>query len=154
MPAPIHSARRSRAAMLGVVALCTAAIAGCGGDDDESPVVATTGPTGPTGPTGATGAAGQAQEIGVSETDFELDPADPTVEAGEVAITATNDSDGTVHGLAVEGPSGEQELPKDLQPGDSGELTVELGEPGEYRWYCPIANHEQLGMVGDITVEG
>jgi plastocyanin len=145
----IRNARASRLIVLAVAALSAAAIAGCGGDDEEA-TVATTGPTGPTGPTGA---AGQAQEIEVSETDFQLDPPDPTVKPGEVTITATNDSDTTVHSLEVEGPQGSEELQEDLQPGDSGELTVDLDEPGKYKWYCPIANHEQLGMVGDITVE-
>jgi plastocyanin len=157
LPPPVQSARRVVAASIAAAALCAGALTGCGGDDDPSTVAATTGATGPTGPTGATGPtgpAGQAQEIEVIETDFALDPEDPVVEAGAVQITAVNDSAGTVHSLAVDAPAGEEELGKDLQPGDSGELGVELAEPGRYRWYCPLANHEQLGMVGEITVEG
>jgi uncharacterized cupredoxin-like copper-binding protein len=25
-------------------------------------------------------------------------------------------------------------------------------EPGEYKFYCPVGNHEQAGMVGTLTV--
>ena len=35
--------------------------------------------------------------------------------------------------------------------GGSAKLTVEL-EPGEYKVYCPVGNHEQAGMVGTLTV--
>jgi uncharacterized cupredoxin-like copper-binding protein len=33
-------------------------------------------------------------------------------------------------------------------------LPVDLSEPGTYRFYCPVGNHEQLGMVGEVTVQG
>ena len=57
-----------------------------------------------------------------------------------------------VHSLTVEGPDGSSTLDKDLQPGNSGELTVDLSEPGKYEFYCPIDGHKGLGMVGEITV--
>jgi uncharacterized cupredoxin-like copper-binding protein len=64
----------------------------------------------------------------------------------------TNDGQVT-HNLEVEGPNGEQELPSDLAPGDSGTLTVDLSKPGTYEFYCPVDNHKQMGMEGEITVE-
>jgi uncharacterized cupredoxin-like copper-binding protein len=33
----------------------------------------------------------------------------------------------------------------------SAELTVDL-EAGSYKFYCPVGNHEQAGMVGTLTV--
>lgn len=36
-------------------------------------------------------------------------------------------------------------------PGERGSGTVTL-EPGNYRFACPIANHEELGMHGVLTV--
>jgi uncharacterized cupredoxin-like copper-binding protein len=120
-------------------------LAACGGDDDEDTTAATTAPTGAAG--------GAAQDVKISETDFELDPSDPSVEAGTVTFEITNDGE-TLHNLEVEGPSGEAELPEDLQPGDSGELTVDLNEPGTYEMYCPVGNHRDLGMEGEITVKG
>jgi plastocyanin len=147
--APTSRRRLATVATLGAAALALFTIAGCGGDDDDE-TVATTPPT-TTGATGATGAQGQAQEVDISETDFELDPSDPTVKAGTVTFNVTNDGD-TTHNLEVEGDGVEEELEQDLAVGESGELTVDL-EPGTYEMYCPIANHRDLGMEGEVTVE-
>ena len=69
------------------------------------------------------------QAVTLSETDYQLDPSDPTVQPGTVSFKVTND--GSVdHNLEVEGPQGEQELEQDLAPGQSGTLTVDLSQPG------------------------
>jgi uncharacterized cupredoxin-like copper-binding protein len=113
--------------------------AGCGGDDNE----ATTAAGGTTG-TGE-------QTVNVSETEYKLDPSAPTVDPGTVSFEVTND--GSVdHSLEVEGPEGEQELEGDLGPGESGTLTVDLSTPGKYEFYCPVGDHRDRGMEGEITV--
>jgi plastocyanin len=146
-----------KGALLAVLmALGAFAIAGCGGSDDDSSsnstAADTTEETGGGGG-GSTGGGGGGQTLNVSETDFKLDPADPSVNAGEVTIKATNDGQ-TTHSLEVEGNGIEEtELPNDLAPGDRGELTVDLSKPGTYEWYCPIGNHRDLGMEGEITVK-
>jgi uncharacterized cupredoxin-like copper-binding protein len=124
-------------------------LAACGGDDDDDTVAAPT--TTAEGTTGATGAAGKAQNVDVSEVDFSIDPANPSVKAGTVTFNVTNDGE-VVHNLEVEGNGIEEELEQDLQPGDSGELTVDL-QPGTYEWYCPIGNHAEMGMEGELTVK-
>jgi plastocyanin len=146
-----------KGALLAVLmALGAFAIAGCGGSDDDSGSSSTSADTteeaGGGGGGGSTGGGG-GETLNVSETDFKLDPAEPTVNAGEVTIKATNDGQ-TTHSLEVEGNGIEEtELPNDLAPGDSGELTVDLSKPGTYEWYCPISNHRDLGMEGEITVK-
>ena len=100
----------------------------------------------------AGGGGGGGETVNVSLVDFKLDPADPTVKAGEVTFKATNDGD-TTHSLEIEGPGEETELPQDLAPGDSGAVTVDLSKPGTYEWYCPIDSHKEEGMEGEITVE-
>ena len=40
-----------------------------------------------------------------------------------------------------------------LQPGESGELTIENIKPGTYAFICNTPGHYQLGMVNKITVE-
>lgn len=128
------------------------ALAACGDDDDEETTSAATSET-TTEETTTDDAAqtgGGGEELTISETEFALDPADPTVAAGEVTITATNDG-ATLHNLEVEG-NGVEEITDDLDPGQSGELTLDL-EPGEYEMYCAIGDHAAQGMEGTLTVE-
>jgi uncharacterized cupredoxin-like copper-binding protein len=143
-------------AVVAIAALGGLAIAGCGDDDDSATPAATTGAsdttTTDTTTTEAQGGGGGASTIELSETDFKLNPSDPTVQAGEVTVKATNDGQ-VPHNIEVEGPSGEQELESDLAPGDSGTLTVDLSKPGTYEWYCPVDNHKDMGMEGEITVK-
>ena len=136
-------------AFLGV-ALAALAIAGCGGDDDTNTTATEEGTTTTATATGD-GAGAGGQTVNISETDYELDPSDPAVQPGTVSFKLTND--GRVdHNLEVEGPEGEQELEQDLAPGESGTLTVDLSQPGSYEMYCPVGNHRDLGMEGEITV--
>lgn len=141
--------RRSLALIAIVIPL---ALAACGDDDDEEPTSAATSET-TTEETTTDDAAqtgGGGEELTISETEFALDPADPTVAAGEVTITATNHG-ATLHNLAVEG-NGVEEITDDLDPGQSGELKLDL-EPGEYGMYCAIGTHSAQGMQGTLTVE-
>jgi plastocyanin len=133
------------------VPLALGVIAGCGDDSDDSSTEAASTTSTESTTTAASGGGG-GETLAVSETDFALDPADPTVKAGTVTIEATNDGQ-TTHSIEVEGPSGEQELEQELAPGDSGTLEVDLSEPGTYEWYCPVGNHKEMGMEGEITVE-
>jgi uncharacterized cupredoxin-like copper-binding protein len=130
------------------IALAALAIAGCGGDDNTTTTAAGEENT-TTTTTGAAGAGGQT--LNVSETEYQIDPPDPTVQPGTVSFEITND--GSVdHNLEVEGPEGEQELEQDLAPGQSGTLTVDLSQPGSYEFYCPVGDHRERGMEGEITV--
>jgi plastocyanin len=140
--------RWSAVAILAVAA--SIGLAACGGDDDDEDTSAATTPT--TAQTGAAGG-GDGETVDVTATDFKFDPSDPTVAPGEVSFDVTNDGEAP-HNLEVEGPTGQAELPEDLQAGDSGEFSVDLSEPGTYRFFCPVGNHEDLGMVGEVTVKG
>jgi plastocyanin len=122
--------------------------AGCGSDDDSSDSSSSGASSSESTTAAATGAGGT---VKVSLTDFKFNPADPTVKSGEVTFDATNDG-ATVHSIEIEGPGEESELPSDLQPGQSGKVTVNL-PPGTYEWYCPVGNHKELGMKGEITVQ-
>jgi hypothetical protein len=86
----------------------------------------------------------------VSLVDYALDVSDPRVpRAGLIEFAATND--GLVrHALAVDGPAGTASTPA-LALGERGAFSVRL-PPGTYKWYCPIADHEQRGMVGRVRV--
>jgi uncharacterized cupredoxin-like copper-binding protein len=121
--------------------------AGCGdddGDEDETTAAETSA-------TETTGGGG-GETVSVSETDFALNPSDSTVQAGTVTFNVSNDGQ-TEHSLEVEGPGEESELESPLAPGESGTLEVDLSEPGTYEWYCPVDNHKEMGMKGQITVK-
>jgi plastocyanin len=121
---------------LPVVLLLALAVAGCGSDSEEA---ATTG-----------GSAG-AQTIEMTASDFAFDPSAVQVDqTGSVTFRLTND--GTFpHALEIEG-QGIEEATATLQPGESGEVTVDFGEEGSYVLYCPVGDHRDRGMEGELTV--
>ncbi len=89
--------------------------------------------------------------IVVDETEFSLDPANITLDRpGTYVFRAVNSGD-VVHALEIEGEGIEEET-EDIEPGESAELEVNL-EPGTYKLYCPVGNHEERGMVGTVTVQ-
>jgi uncharacterized cupredoxin-like copper-binding protein len=142
-----------KAGGLALLATGALALAGCGDDEsDTTSSAATTSTTSSETSGGGAAGGGGGETVPVSETDFKLDPADPTVKAGTVTFEVSNDGE-TTHSLEVEGPSGEEELDQDLAPGDQGTLDVDLSKPGTYEWYCPVGNHRELGMEGEITVQ-
>jgi uncharacterized cupredoxin-like copper-binding protein len=133
---------------IGALGVAAPGVAGCGGGDDSGDTSAATTTAEPAGG----GGGGGGETVDVSLVDFKIDPADPTVKAGEVTFKATNDGN-TTHSLEIEGPGEGTELPQDLAPGDSGQVTVDLSKPGTYEWYCPIDSHKEQGMEGEITVQ-
>lgn len=120
--------------------------AGCGGSSDSSSSTAASSSS------TAAQAGGASSNVDISETDFKLNPSDPKVKSGQVTFNVSNDGQ-TVHSLEVEGPNGDQELQSDLSPGQKGVLSMDLSKPGKYEFYCPVGNHKQLGMKGEITVQ-
>jgi len=138
---------RRFATVLAIGAAFAVPIAGCGGDDDDNGEEAGEVATEATASAPAEGG----QTVNMSLTDFRLDPAAPTVNAGTVTFKVINDGQ-TTHALEVEGP-GEEAETEDLAPGDSAELTVDLSEPGTYEMYCPVDGHKDQGMEGEITVQ-
>jgi uncharacterized cupredoxin-like copper-binding protein len=138
-----------RGVLVTVAVAAAIGLAACGGDDDEGTTAATTAPSDTTG----AGAGTAQQTVDVTATDFKFDPSDPSVKPGTVAFKVTNDGE-TLHNLEVEGPSGSAELAQDLDPGQDGEFTVDLDKPGKYEFICPVGNHAELGMVGEVTVQG
>jgi len=143
----MHSTRRF-AVLLAVGAAIAVPVVGCGGsdDDEDSSGNAAT----PAATTGGGGGAGGAVDL--TATDFKFDPSEPTVKSGEVSFTLKNDGQ-TEHSLEIEDVNGEDvEIEGDVSPGSSGTLTANLA-PGSYEFYCPVGNHKEMGMTGEITVK-
>jgi len=89
--------------------------------------------------------------IQVKETEFELKPAEITLDKpGTYVFKAVNSGD-TVHALEVEGEGIEEET-EEIEPGQSAELKVKL-QAGTYEIYCPVGGHKEEGMEGKLTVK-
>lgn len=117
---------------------------GCGDDEDDTTTAAGSNP--------ATTETGGGETVKISETEYAIDPSEVSVKPGEVTFQVSNDGK-TVHDLEIEGDGLEEEV-EDLDPGASGELTVELAAGQTYEMYCSIADHAAQGMEGTIKVEG
>jgi uncharacterized cupredoxin-like copper-binding protein len=88
----------------------------------------------------------------MTAVDYKFDPSDPTVKSGNVTFDLKNDGQQT-HSLEIEDVNGsDQEIEGDVSPGQSGTLAVNL-PPGKYEFYCPVSNHKEMGMEGEITVK-
>ncbi len=112
----------------------TFAVAGCGGDDGEE----------------STNGTSSQETFSISESDFTLTPPTVTIDApGTYTFEATNDG-GVDHSLEIEG-NGVEEVTETITPGESASVTIDL-ETGTYEMYCPIGNHRDLGMSGEVTV--
>lgn len=132
--------------MIAALAAGALAVAGCGGDDGG-------GGTKTVARQAGSSAKAAAGVVKLSETEFEITPADPSVaRAGTVTFIASNDGQ-AVHALEVEGPGGEARTGT-IAPGRSARLRVELTKPGTYELYCPIDGHKQRGMKGEVKVAG
>jgi len=139
------------------------ALAACGDDDERGTAEQSGGSTSTAGAetsTTPTTTSGSEQPKGdpvatieVEETEYELNPANPGVESvGLVQFEVTN-AGKIGHALEVEGPDGEVET-EEIAPGDTATIEADLNKPGSYRWYCPIGDHADQGMDGQILVAG
>ena len=127
----------ARRALLGL--LLTAAItlfAGCSDDDqvrESRPVVR------------------------VTLDEYAIAPQDVSVPSGRVELVARNVGRLT-HNLRVEVPPEDPEDQAEpigttptAQPGQTVRVTLSL-KPGTYRMRCSLANHDDLGMTGELRV--
>jgi uncharacterized cupredoxin-like copper-binding protein len=108
---------------------------------------------GPTGCWGADTAVLEGRVVTVTLDDYAIMPQNISVREGRVRLVASN-AGRLTHNLRVEDP-GDQADPlagtETAQPGDTVRTSVDL-EPGTYRLRCSLANHDDLGMTGELTV--
>src|SRR5690349_11215519 len=93
------------------------------------------------------------QAITVTATDYSFSPRELRVTAGRpLSLTVVNNGKET-HGLRITLSYGEVPLPMNVPPGEKVTTVIDtLGEPGTYRIYCPVDDHEHKGMTGTIVV--
>lgn len=136
------------------------ALAACEGAEEREPEELGTEPGATTGTTGDEYFGGDTGTdtpvLGTASVEVRLHgrtiemPA--TLPAGETTFVVTNDGEHE-HNFEIEGQGIEEALASNLQPGESGELTVTL-QPGTYTVYCPVGDHRDEGMVTTLTVTG
>src|SRR4051812_11751505 len=139
---------RRFAALFAIGAAVAVPMVGCGGSSDDNSTSNAATPATQASTTGSAATGGGSVDL--TATDFKFDPSDPTVKSGNVTFNLKNDGQ-TTHSLEIEDVSGQdQELESEVSAGQSGQLTVNL-PPGKYEFYCPVSNHKELGMEGEVT---
>jgi uncharacterized cupredoxin-like copper-binding protein len=142
---------RRLAALFATGALIAVPIVGCGGGGNDNSTSNGASNASTTGTAAA--ATGPGGTVDLAATEYKFNPSDPTVKSGQVTFKETNDGQ-TAHSLEIEDvtPGHDEEIEDDIEPGQSGTLAVNL-KPGKYEFYCPVSNHKELGMEGEITVK-
>jgi plastocyanin len=135
--------------------------AGCGGDDEEegggatseqTPAATETPTEEPTPAEDGGGGGGGGETLTLTADPggaISWEPNELNAAAGSVTIELVNESS-TPHAVEVEGNGVEEE--SETITGSTTELTVDL-EAGEYVFYCPVGQHRQNGMEGQLLVE-
>lgn len=124
-------------------------VAACGGGATSSST--TSAPAAPTAAEQpATTALGPPVQVQLNEFKIQL----PQQAFGPGTYTFVASNDGKLpHALEIEGPGGLEQATDTLSAGQSADLTVTL-QPGTYKLYCPVGNHDEQGMNTTITVSG
>jgi plastocyanin len=91
------------------------------------------------------------RDIGVTLTEWKVQPSRTRVPTGQLRFLAEN-TGATAHALRIVG-NGIDVSTDSFESGQSGTINVVL-PPGDYRLICPIPGHEQQGMSALLTVVG
>jgi iron uptake system component EfeO len=100
---------------------------------------------------GTTGSDGTDDVVAVTAVDYAFQPSSISVPAGKVTFRVTNAGSQEHEFEILKGDTAVDEL-EGLVPGLTLELTADLA-PGTYTYVCKLADHEQRGMRGTLTVE-
>jgi len=94
--------------------------------------------------------------------EYRIMPQNISVRPGRIKIVARN-SGRLTHNLVIQVPPqepGDKPVPvagarlTSMQPGEAAEPIKIVLAKGTYRIVCTIANHDDLGQYGELTVEG
>jgi plastocyanin len=145
----------------GVLALALSACGGSSATDAGSAVATATTTASGAGTSSAVGSSagsgtaatapqGTGTPVTATEGDFSIALSSSDLAAGTHTFTVTNAGKAT-HSLTIKGPGGVDMTSDKVQGGQSTTMTVTL-QPGTYQVYCPIGNHQAMGMDTTLTV--
>jgi plastocyanin len=135
------------AQLVATLAAAGVAVAACGGGATES--ATTSAPAAQTaGEQPATIASGPPVQVQMNEFTIQLPQQD--FRPGTYTFVASNEGK-LPHALEIEGPGGLEQATDTLSAGQTADLTVML-QPGSYKVYCPVGNHDEQGMNTTINV--
>jgi plastocyanin len=136
-------------AVLGGVALLTAA---CGGSGGSTPTGGSSSCSAPT-TTGQAAGSTSGTQVTATLTEYHIALSTSTFTPGTYTFVTKNAGQ-VGHALEIDGPGvSSQNKTGSLQPGGSANLTVTLGA-GSYDVFCPVPGHKGLGMDVTINVAG
>jgi FtsP/CotA-like multicopper oxidase with cupredoxin domain len=131
---------RVRAAAIAAAALVLGiSAAACGGDDGGS------------GDGGRTGDSAAPARFSIALSEFALTPGAVEAPAGSDLTFDVVNEGAAPHTFAVDTGAGVLAT-RELQAGETQSLEVPALEPGDYRIFCSVSGHADLGMVGSLTV--
>jgi uncharacterized cupredoxin-like copper-binding protein len=134
-------------AVLGGVALLTAA---CGSSSGSGSTPTTAAGSGGGSTSAASGAGTQ---VTATLTEYHIALSTQSFKPGTYTFVTKNAGQ-VGHALEIDGPGvNDLRTSGDLQPGASANLTVTLSA-GTYDVFCPVPGHKSLGMDTKITVSG
>ncbi len=96
-----------------------------------------------------TGCGSRASTVNVTEKEWTIEFANPTIRTGLVKLVVKNVG-AEAHNLVIQGTSDEVAV-LNIWPGKSKEVTFDL-KPGTYSVFCSLPGHESKGMTTTLTV--
>jgi len=133
-----------------IAAVGALALAGCGGDDNETPASkATSTPTAATGGA-SSGGGGEVVKLAADKSALKFVPDKLEAKAGNVTLEMANPSD-VPHAVELEA-NGEEAKGDTVEKGGTSKATLDL-KPGKYEFYCPVDGHKAAVIVGELTVK-
>jgi plastocyanin len=89
--------------------------------------------------------------IALTVRDFRYTPQNITAKPGRLKVTVTNRGR-LAHSFRVERKNTIVVKISSLLPGDSDSTSFKVRK-GDYRFFCALSNHEELGMYGTLVVK-
>jgi uncharacterized cupredoxin-like copper-binding protein len=131
---------------LAVLTVALAALTGCSGGEEAG----TTATASAAAPSSSATEAAEGETVTATEGEMFIELSEDSFSAGSYTFEVVNEGSGT-HDFVVERDGNDVAGTENIAPGASTTLTVDL-EPGEYVFYCSVANHRAMGMEVTVTV--